>query len=106
MPRAPNIPKGSAYWKEQYQQQKERGEDKKQLVRAKARREYDKAGIDRKGKDIDHIKHLESGGTSAKSNLRLRSSSENQADNGHHKGEKAGKKRTNKVWTRNGVIKK
>jgi len=39
---------------------------------------YDKMGIDRKGKDIDHIKPLRKGGTSTKSNLRLRSKKANE----------------------------
>lgn len=98
MPRAKNIPKGSEYWKIQWEQQKERGEDKKQLERAKARRAYDKAGIDRTGKDIDHVKALAEGGKSTKGNLRLRGKHENQSDNGHNPGEKPGKKRTNKVF--------
>jgi hypothetical protein len=98
MPRAKNIPKGSEYWKLQWEQQKARGEDKKQLERAKARRAYDKAGIDRTGKDIDHVKKLADGGSSTQGNLRLRDSSSNQADNKHRKGEKAGVKRTNKVF--------
>jgi hypothetical protein len=42
---------------------------------------YDKAGIDRTGKDIDHIRPLAKGGKSVASNLRLRSKSANQADN-------------------------
>lgn len=98
MPRAKNIPKGSEYWKEKWKIQKATGEDKVDLERAKARRAYDKAGIERKGKDIDHVKKLADGGTSSKGNLRLRDSSDNQADNKHRKGEKAGVKRTNKVF--------
>ena len=98
MPRAKNIPKGSEYWKEKWRQQKARGENVLDAERAKARREYDKAGIDRKGKDIDHVKKLSDGGTSSKSNLRLRAPGANQADNKHRKGEKAGVKRTNKVF--------
>lgn len=98
MPRAKNIPKGSDYWKEQWKQQQARGEDKKQLERAKARRAYDKAGIDRDGKQIDHKVALAEGGTSKRSNLRLRSVKANEADNGHRKGEKPGVKRTTKVW--------
>jgi hypothetical protein len=85
MPRRKNIPAGSDYWKEQYQKQKARGETKDQLERQKARREYDKKGIDRDGKDIDHVKPLRSGGKSVAGNLRLRKPSENQADNGHNK---------------------
>lgn len=94
MPRKKNIPKGDPYFKDQWEQQKARGEDEKQLERQKARRAYDKAGINRKGKHIDHIQSLDEGGTSKKSNLRLRAIGANEADNGHKKGEKAGKKRS------------
>lgn len=97
MPRKKNIPKGDPYWHDQWLQQQARGEDKKQLERQKARREYDKAGISRKGKHIDHITPLASGGSTARSNLRLRDPKENTSDNGHNKGEKAGKKRSTLV---------
>lgn len=85
MPRRKDIPAGDPYWKEQYKKQIARGETKDQLERQKARREYDKKGIDRAGKDIDHLKPLRSGGKSSTGNLRLRNSSENQSDNGHNK---------------------
>jgi 5-methylcytosine-specific restriction endonuclease McrA len=39
--------------------------------RQRARREMDKEGIARKGKDIDHKKPLSKGGSNNKSNLRL-----------------------------------
>lgn len=97
MPRPKNIPAGSEYWKKKWQYQKETGESADDVKRKKARREYDTAGIDRKGKDIDHKKPLAKGGTDAKNNLRLRSSHANEADNGHKKGEKAGKKRAVRV---------
>lgn len=97
MPRKKNIPAGSNYWKKKWQYQKETGEATTDLKRKAARREYDQAGIDRKGKDVDHKKHLAAGGSNARSNLRLRDSGENQADNGHKKGEPAGKKRKNRV---------
>jgi len=92
MPRKKNP--GPAYQHDQWLQQQARGEDKKQLERQKARREYDKAGIDRKGKHIDHIQALADGGKTAKGNLRLRAIGANEADNGHKKGERAGKKRS------------
>ena len=94
MPRKKNIPAGSEYFKDQWKQQQARGEDKKQLERQKARREYDKKGIDRAGKDIDHKKALRSGGKTTAGNLRLRSKTANRADNGHKPGEKAGVKRS------------
>lgn len=88
MPRRKDIPKGDDYWKKEYQKQKARGETKDQLERQQARREYDKKGIDRAGKDIDHIKPIRAGGTSTTGNLRLRDPSANQADNKHSTGKK------------------
>ena len=85
MPRRKNIPAGSSYWQAQYQKQKERGEDKDQIERQRARRMYDKKGINRTGKDIDHVTPIRDGGTSSKGNLRLRNPSENKADNGAHR---------------------
>ena len=72
---------GKRDYKHAYKLQKKTGETADQLERQKARREYDKKGIDRKGKDIDHIKPLRKGGKSTKGNLRLRSKSANQGDN-------------------------
>ena len=57
------------------------GADSDQHERQRARRMYDKLGIDRSGKDIDHVKPLRKGGNSTKGNLRLRSKSVNQGDN-------------------------
>lgn len=57
------------------------GPDSDQHERQRARRMYDKLGIDRSGKDIDHVKPLRKGGKSTKGNLRLRSKSVNQGDN-------------------------
>lgn len=91
MPRSKDCKPGCAEYKREWEYQKRTGENKKQSERAKARRMYDKLGIDRKGKDIDHIKPLEKGGTSSLGNLRLRSKKANQSDNGHKKGEKKGK---------------
>jgi len=58
------------------------GVDSDQHERQRARRLYDKKGIDRAGKDIDHIKPLREGGKTVKGNLRLRSKKANQSDNG------------------------
>jgi hypothetical protein len=68
-------------WKHEYQLQKKRGEDKDQIERQKARRAYDKKGIDRTGKDIDHIKPMRKGGKSTPGNTRLRTRSTNRGDN-------------------------
>jgi hypothetical protein len=49
--------------------------------RVKARRIMEKEGVATKGdgKDVDHIKPLKSGGTSARGNLRMRSIAKNRA---------------------------
>ena len=49
--------------------------------RVKARRIMEKEGAAHKGdgKDVDHIKPLKSGGTSARSNLRMASVAKNRA---------------------------
>jgi hypothetical protein len=83
------------YWKKQYEMQKARGETKDQLERQKARREYDKKGIDRAGKHIDHIKPIRAGGTTTSGNLRLRDPSANEADNKHGTGRKPRSKTKN-----------
>lgn len=74
----PYVNKKRPYAKE-YQQQKERGELPKRMVRQTARREMDAKGIDRTGKDIDHKVPLSKGGTNAKSNLRLTSPHANRS---------------------------
>lgn len=73
---------GKRDYKHAYELQKKSGETKDQLERQKARRAYDAKGIDRTGKDIDHIKPIRAGGKSTKGNLRLRSPRANQRDNG------------------------
>jgi hypothetical protein len=73
---------GKIDWAHKYKLQKESGETKDQLERQKARRAYDKAGIDRSGKHIDHIKPLRSGGKTTKGNVRLRNPKANVSDNG------------------------
>ena len=73
---------GKRDYKHAYKLQKKSGETADQIERQKARRAYDKKGIDRSGKDIDHIKPLRAGGKSTAGNTRLRSKSANQSDNG------------------------
>jgi hypothetical protein len=73
---------GKRDYKHAYKLQKKSGETADQIERQRARRKYDKEGIDRTGMDIDHIKPLRSGGKSTPGNTRLRSRSANQADNG------------------------
>jgi 5-methylcytosine-specific restriction endonuclease McrA len=79
----PYVNKPRPYAKE-YQQQKARKEEKKRAARARARYEFDNPGqdgkvINRKGKDIEHIKPLSKGGSSALSNLRLESQHDNRS---------------------------
>lgn len=63
---------------------------KDRAARNKARREAEKDGRVSKGdgKDIDHKKPLRSGGSTAKSNTRVRSKSANRSDNGKTGGRK------------------
>lgn len=71
-------------WKKEYARDLETGKSgpgSDQHERQRARRMYDKMGIDRSGKDIDHITPLRKGGKSTKGNLRLRSKKANQGDN-------------------------
>ena len=71
-------------YKKEYKRDLETGKSgpsSDQLERQKARREYDKKGVDRTGKDIDHIKPLRKGGKTVPGNTRLRSKSANQGDN-------------------------
>ena len=73
---------GRRDYKHAYKLQKASGETQDQIERQRARRAYDKAGVDRAGKDIDHVKPLRAGGKSTPGNMRLRSRKANQADNG------------------------
>ena len=57
------------------------GPGSSQHERLRARRKFDADGVDRTGKDIDHIKPLRKGGKSTPGNLRLRSPKANQGDN-------------------------
>ena len=75
-------------YKKEWQQQKERDEKSLRATRERARYDMDKKGTDkngngkadaREGKDIDHVKPLSKGGTNAKSNLRLKSVSDNRS---------------------------
>jgi hypothetical protein len=56
---------------------------KNRAERVKARRMMEKTGAVTKGdgKDVDHKKPLRSGGTTTKSNLRVRNKSANRSDN-------------------------
>jgi len=66
-------------YKKEYQQQKARGEHEDRMDRQRARNEMDKRGIDRTGKDIDHVVPLSKGGSNAKGNLKLKTPSANRS---------------------------
>ena len=68
-------------WKNEYQTQLKRGDDVGQIERQRARNIYDKKGILRKGKDIDHVKPISKGGLSTPGNTRLRNRTANRKDN-------------------------
>jgi hypothetical protein len=71
-------------YKAEYQRDLETGKSgpgSDQSERQRARKMYDKKGINRSGKDIDHVKPLRAGGKSTPGNLRLRAKKANQGDN-------------------------
>lgn len=74
---------GKRDYKHAYKLQQKSGETKDQIERQRARRAYDAAGIDRKGKHIDHKRKIKDGGKSTPGNTRLRSPKANMRDNGH-----------------------
>lgn len=74
----PYVNKKRPYEKE-YQQQKARGEQPLRNARERARYAMDAKGVDRAGKDIDHVKPLSKGGSNATSNLKLKSPSANRS---------------------------
>lgn len=64
--------------KREYELEKKRpGAHEARMERQRARRMLDKEGVDRTGKDVDHIKGVKAG--NAKSNLRLREPSVNRS---------------------------
>lgn len=50
-------------YKHEYEMQKKRGELPDRMERQRARRELDKKGVSRKGKDVAHVKALSKGGS-------------------------------------------
>ena len=74
-------PEKDRNYKHEWENERKRGKPalKAKLARQKPRREYDKEGINRKGKDIDHVRSLSMGGSADMSNTRLRSPSQNRS---------------------------
>jgi hypothetical protein len=69
--------------------QQKRGEHEDRMERQRARRALDKKGVNRKGKDVSHVKALAQGGTNS-DGYRLESRAKNRSRNLHHKGENKG----------------
>lgn len=65
-------------YKKEYQQQKARNEHSDRMERQRARRSYDKKGINRKGKDVAHKKPLSKGGSNG-DGTKLESPSKNRS---------------------------
>jgi hypothetical protein len=65
-------------YKKEYEQQKERGELPNRMERQRARRKLDAKGVDRKGKDVAHVKALSKGGSNA-NGLRVESAAKNRS---------------------------
>ena len=65
-------------YKHEYQMQKKRGEHDDRMERQRARRSYDKKGVDRKGKDVAHVKALSKGGSNS-DGTRLQAPSKNRS---------------------------
>jgi hypothetical protein len=70
--------KSSRPYKHEYSMQKKRGEHEDRMERQRARRKLDKKGVNRKGKDVAHVKALSKGGTN-KDGVRLESPSKNRS---------------------------
>jgi hypothetical protein len=65
-------------YKKEYQQELARGEHDDRMERQRARREMDKKGINRKGKDVAHVKALSKGGSN-EDGVRLESPHKNRS---------------------------
>ena len=65
-------------FKQEYSTQKARGEHEDRMERQRARRKLDAKGIDRKGKDVAHVKALSKGGSNA-DGVKLQAPSKNRS---------------------------
>jgi len=65
-------------WKQEYKTQQERGEHDNRMERQRARRELDKKGVARKGKDVSHVVALSKGGRN-KDGVKLQAPSKNRS---------------------------
>jgi hypothetical protein len=65
-------------YKQEYKTQTARGELPDRMERQRARRKLDADGVDRKGKDVAHVKALSKGGSN-KDGVRLESPRKNRS---------------------------
>lgn len=65
-------------YKHEYEMQKKRGELPDRMERQRARRKLDAEGVNRKGKDVAHVKALSKGGSN-KNGVRLESPHKNRS---------------------------
>jgi hypothetical protein len=65
-------------YKQEYKTQVDRGEHENRMERQRARREMDKKGVDRKGKDVAHVVALSKGGSN-KQGVKLQAPSKNRS---------------------------
>ena len=65
-------------YKHEYQMEKKRCEHDDRMERQRARRKLDKEGVNRKGKDVAHVKALSKGGSN-KDGVKLESPSKNRS---------------------------
>jgi len=65
-------------YKQEYKTAMARGEHEDRMERQRARRAIDKKGVDRKGKDVAHVKALSKGGSN-KDGYRLEPPSKNRS---------------------------
>jgi hypothetical protein len=72
------MPMKQRNWKQEYKTQLDRGEHEDRMERQRARREMDKKGISRKGKDVAHVVALSKGGSNKKG-VTLQAPSQNRS---------------------------
>jgi len=65
-------------YKQEYKTQKSRGEHEDRMERQRARRKLDADGVNRKGKDVAHVKALSKGGSN-KDGVKLEAPSKNRS---------------------------
>jgi len=65
-------------YKQEYKTQVKRGELPDRMERQRARRKLDSEGVNRKGKDVAHVKALSKGGSNA-TGIKLQAPSKNRS---------------------------